>query len=389
MMTYNFDHLVERRGSDSYKWNDYEADVLPLWVADMDFAAPEPVIQALQERIAHGVFGYGRASAELLSVICERLHRLYHWDVTPDQLVFLPGLVTGLNVVSRAIGQPGNGVLVQTPVYPPFLKAPLNHGRTLDVAELAVRREGRLLRYEVDYDRFEAAITPRTRLFILCNPHNPVGRIYTPVELTHLAEICLRHNLVMCADEIHCDLLLDSAAHAPLATLSSEIADHTITLIAPSKTFNIAGLKCSVAIVSNPDLRRRLNFVAESMALRVNVLGYAATLAAYRDGAAWLAELLRYLTANRDFMVNYVLEHLPGLYTTVPEATYLAWFDCREAGLKGNPYQFFLKQARVALNDGVHFGPGGEGFVRLNFGCPRIILTQALERMQAALPAGN
>ena len=385
-MTYNFDEIIERRGSGSYKWEDYDADVLPLWVADMDFAAPEPVIRALHERIEHGVFGYGRPLPELLQVICERMEELYRWTVTPDQLVFLPGLVTGLNVVSRAIGKPGEGVLVQTPVYPPFLKAPLNQGRLLDIAELVVKREGRLLHYEVDYDAFEAAITPRTRLFMLCNPHNPVGRCYTRAELTRMAEICLRHNLVICSDEIHCDLLLDNASHLPLATLSPEIADRCITLMAPSKTFNLAGLKCSFAIVPNPELRQRLAFVAESMALRVNVLGYIAALAAYRDGADWLAELQCYLTANRDFLVNYVLEYLPGLSTTVPEATYLAWFDCRAAGIGSDPFLFFLNQAQVALNDGIHFGQGGDGFVRLNFGCPRSILVQALERMRAALP---
>lgn len=384
-MTYNFDQPIERRGTDSYKWNDYGPDVLPLWVADMDFASPEPVIRALQERVAHGVFGYGRATQELYEVICERMYRLYQWAVTPDQLLFLPGLVTGLNVVSRTIGQPGDGVLVQTPIYPPFLKAPINHDRTLDVAELAFSRDGQVLRYEVEYAGFEAAITPRTRLFILCNPHNPVGRSYTGEELARMAEICLRHNLVICSDEIHCDLLLDSVRHVPVAALSPEIADRCITLIAPSKTFNIAGLKCSVAIVSNPDLRRRLAFVSETMGLRVNILGYTAALAAYRDGADWLAELLPYLTANRDFLVNYVREHLPSLRTTMPEATYLAWFDCRETSIEGDPFNFFLKQARVALNDGTHFGQGGQGFVRLNFGCTRATLAEVLERIRAAL----
>ncbi|GAB4430555.1 MAG: PatB family C-S lyase [Anaerolineae bacterium] len=384
-MHYNFDQYIERRGGESYKWNDYGDEVLPLWVADMDFAVPEPVIRALHERVAHGIFGYGRPSPKLLDVICDRMQQLYHWTVSPEQIVFLPGLVTGLNVVSRAIGSPGTGVLVQTPVYPPFLKAPLNHGRILDGTELVARREGRRLVYELDYDAFEAAITPRTRLFLLCNPHNPVGYCYTAAELTRMAEICLRHNLVICSDEIHCDLLLGSAQHVPLASLAPEIAERTITLMAPSKTFNLAGLKCSFAIVSNPDLRRRLNMVSAGMALAVNVMGFTAALAAYRDGGEWLDQLRRYLTANRDFVVNYVQEYLPGLTTTVPEATYLAWFDCREAGIEGNPFQFFLKQARVALNDGAHFGPGGEGFVRLNFGCPRSILTQALERMRTAL----
>ncbi|MBI1881369.1 MAG: putative C-S lyase [Chloroflexi bacterium] len=357
-MTYNFDQSIERRGSDCYKWGDYDDDVLPLWVADMDFASPEPVIRALHERVAHGIFGYGRPSPELLQVICERMQQLYNWTITPDQLVFLPGLVTGLNVVCRAIGKPGDGVLVQTPVYPPFLKAQLNHGRTLDIAELAVSRKGRLLRYEVDYDSFEAAITPRTRLFMLCNPHNPIGHGYTREELSRMAEICLRYKLIICADEIHCDLLLDNTSHVPLATLSPEIAERCITLMAPSKTFNLAGLKCSFAIVPNPDLRRRLVLAASGMALAVNLMGYTAALAAYRHGAEWLAELRRYLRANRDFVVDYVQEYLPGFYTTFPEATYLAWLDCREAGIEGNPFQFFLKQARVALNDGVHFGPG-------------------------------
>lgn len=384
-MNYNFDQYIERRGGESYKWHDYGDDVLPLWVADMDFVVPEPVIRALQERVAHGIFGYSRPSPNLMDVICERMQQLYHWTVSPDQIIFLPGLVTGLNVISRAVGSPGSGVLVQTPVYPPFLKAPLNHGRILDGSELIAQREGRRLTYELDAAAFEAAITPRTGLFILCNPHNPVGRCYTAAELTRMAEICLRHNLVICSDEIHCDLLLDNARHIPIASLSPEIAERTITLMAPSKTFNLAGLKCSFAIVANVELRRRLNRVVAGMALAVNVMGLTAALAAYRDGGEWLDQLRVYLTANRDFVVNYVQEYLPGLTTTVPEATYLAWFDCREAGIEGNPYQFFLKQARVALNDGAHFGPGGDGFVRLNFGCPRSILTEALEQMRSAL----
>ncbi|NJN97058.1 MAG: putative C-S lyase [Anaerolineales bacterium] len=384
-MNYNFDQYIERRGGESYKWHDYGDDVLPLWVADMDFAVAEPVMRALQERVAHGIFGYGRPAPELSDVICERMQQLYHWTVSPDQIIFLPGLVTGLNVISRAVGSPGSGVLVQTPVYPPFLKAPLNHGRILDGSELIARREGRRLTYELDDAAFEAAITPRTGMFILCNPHNPVGRCYTAAELTRMAEICLRHNLVICSDEIHCDLLLDNARHIPIASLSPEIADRTITLMAPSKTFNLAGLKCSFAIVANAELRRRLNRVVAGMALAVNVMGLTAALAAYRDGGEWLDQLRVYLTANRDYVVNYVEEYLPGLTTTVPEATYLAWFDCREAGIEDNPYQFFLKQARVALNDGAHFGPGGDGFVRLNFGCPRSILTEALEQMRTAL----
>ncbi len=384
-MTYDFDRPIERRGTDSYKWQDYGDDVLPLWVADMDFAAPEAVLRALHDRVNHGVFGYGRPPAELTEVICERMQRLYQWEVTPEQIIYLPGLVAGLNLVCRAMGEPGEGVLVQTPVYPPFLTAPENHHLTLQTAELIYRREGQLLRYEIDDDQFEAAITPSTRLFILCNPHNPVGRCYTQAELTRLAEICARHDLIICADEIHCDLRLDDVPHLPLAALSPEIANRCITLMAPSKTFNIAGLDCGFAIVSNPNLRRRLTVASRGIVPGVNVMGATAALAAFKEGQLWLDEVLPYLAANRDFLVDYVLHHLPGLSLTAPQATYLAWLDCREAGIEGNPHQFFLKQARVALNDGPNFGPCGEGFVRLNFGCTRATLVEALERMRLAL----
>jgi cystathionine beta-lyase len=384
-MTYNFDLPIERRGSDSGKWGDFGEGVLPLWVADMDFAAPPAVLEALHQRVAHGIFGYGRPNPQLTQLICERLEQLYHWRVSPEQIVYFPGLVSGLNTVCRAVAEPGAGVLVQTPVYPPFLSAPANHNLTLEMAELAVTRQDRLLRYEIDFDVFNATISPRTRLFILCNPHNPVGRCYTQAELSCLAEASARHNLIICSDEIHCDLLLDGSQHIPLASLSSEIAERCITLMAPSKTFNIAGLDCGFAVVSNRELRQRLVKAALGIVPHVNVLGYVAALAAYQHGGEWLAELLRYLTANRDFLVSYVLEQLPGLKLTVPEGTYLAWLDCREAGLEGNPQRFFLKEAGVAFNDGTTFGQGGEGFVRLNFGCTRATLVQALEQMRAAL----
>ncbi len=384
-MTYNFDTPIERRGTDSYKWNDYGDNVLPLWVADMDFISPPAVLEALHQRVAHGVFGYGRPSPRLPQTICERLLRLYGWTVTPEQIIFLPGLVSGLNAVCRTINEPGAGVLVQTPVYPPFLTAPANQGLTLQTAQLAVTAQNRLLRYDIDYDAFEAAMTPQPKLFILCNPHNPVGRCYTREELARLAEVCLRHNLIICSDEIHCDLLLDGAAHLPIAALAPEIARQTITLMAPSKTFNIAGLECGFAIIQNPDLLRRFTTLNQGLVPGVNVLGAAAALAAYQEGGEWLTQLLAYLTANRDFMVEYVLEHLPGLQITNPQGTYLAWLDCRQSAAGDHPFHFFLTQAGVALNDGTMFGPGGEGFVRLNFGCTRATLVEALERMRAAL----
>ncbi len=383
----NWDQLIDRRNTGSMKWGNYEQDVIPMWVADMDFRSPEPVIQALHERVEHGVFGYTAPPAELAAVICERLARLYRWNVTPEQIVYFPGVVSTLNVICRAFGQPGDGVLVQVPVYPPFLSAPLNHGLILQTAELTPRVREHTLCYETDYDAFEAAITPQTRLFILCHPHNPIGRELEPAQLAQLAEICLRHNVLFVSDEIHGDLMLGGKQHIPPASLAPEIAERCITLMAPSKTFNLPGLGCSFAVVPQPEWRQRLARASEGIIPLINALGFTAALAAYREGGDWLAALLEYLTANRDFMVNYISDHLPSLRTTVPEATYLAWLDCRDAGLPSSPYEFFLQKARVALSDGAAFGPGGQGFVRLNFGCPRAQLAEALERMARAMSA--
>jgi cystathionine beta-lyase len=384
-MTYDFDQIVERRGSDSAKWGWYGEDVLPLWVADMDFHSPEPVIRALHERVEHGLFGYGLEPPDLREVIVERLQRLYGWQVSPEALVFLPGVVTGFNLACRAVTSPGEGVLVQTPIYYPILDAPGNAGLTLDEMELTRQPDGR---YVIDFDLFEGTITPQTRIFILCNPHNPVGRVFQRAELERMAEICLRHNVVICSDEIHCDLLFQGGRHLPIASLSSEIAGRAITLMAPSKTYNIPGLKCSVAIVQDDDLREKLKAArAGLVSMMVNVMGYVAALAAYRDGQAWLDEMLRYLESNRDFVFEYVNTRLPSVTMAKPEGTYLAWLDCRQANIPGPPHEFFLEKARVALNDGAAFGRGGEGFVRLNFGCPRSTLTEALDRMRDALAA--
>jgi cystathionine beta-lyase len=385
-MPYDFDRLPPRRQTDSLKWHRY-GNVLPLWVADMDFPAPEPILAALRERVAHGVFGYGAPPDALTETLCARMADLYRWAVTPEQIVYLPGLVCGLNVVCRAIGEPGDEVLVQTPVYPPFLSAPGYQERRLVTAELTVECRDGWLYYTFDDAAFAATIGPRTRLFILCHPHNPVGRAFTVEELTRLATLCERYDLTVCSDEIHCDLLLDGRRHTPLAALSPDIAQRCITLMAPSKTFNIPGLGASFAIIQNPELRRRFKQALRGIVPDVNILGLTAALAAYQHGGDWLRELLLYLAANRDYVADFVTRSMPGVRVTVPEATYLAWLDCREAGISGNPLEFFLQQAGVALNDGATFGPGGEGFVRLNFACSRALLTEGLERMRAALPS--
>jgi cystathionine beta-lyase len=386
-VVYDFDQVIDRCNTDSVKWRWYaqdgNEDVLPLWVADMDFAAPEPVIRALQERVAHGVFGYGAEPDGIREVIQERLARLYNWQVETDDLFFVPGVVTGFNVVSYAIGQPGDEILVEPPVYPPMLSSPKGVGRICKTVQLV---EGDT-RYERDLIRFEEAITERTSLFLLCSPHNPVGRVFERAELEQLAEICLRHNVVICSDDIHCDLVFRDHTHVPIASLAPEVAAQTVTLFAPSKTYNIAGLSCSVGVIQNPELRARLKEGVPRLVPHINVLGYAAALAAYRDGQEWLDELLVYLEANRDYLLEYITTHMPGVKCYKPEGTYLAWLDCRDTGIPGNPHEFFLEHARVALNDGVSFGAGGEGFVRLNFGCPRTILTEALGRMRDALDA--
>ncbi len=381
-MPYDFSRVVDRRHSDSVKWREYGEDVLPLWIADMDFPSPPPVIQALHERVEHAIFGYGTEPPELQPLLMERLHRFYGWQVPPEALVFLPGVAVGFNLACRALVGSGEGVLVQTPLYPPILAAPANARVNRHEMELTRQPDGH---YEIDFEAFDRAICEQTRLFILCNPHNPVGRAWRRDELERLAEICLRHGLTICADEVHCDIVYPGHQHLPIASLSPEIAERTITLMSPSKTFNMPGLHWALAIIPNPKLRNKLAVARAGLIQRPHNLGTAAALAAYRDGQPWVDDLLLYLKANRDFLVDYVTTQLPGIHVAKPEGTYLAWLDCRGAGIPGNPHEFFLREARVALNNGSTFGRGGEGFVRLNFGCPRPILREALERMGRAL----
>jgi len=381
-MSYDFDQIINRCGTDSLKWCLYPEDALSLWVADMDFRSPEPVIRALRERVEHGIFGYGAEPPELREVVVARLQDKYGWQVSPDWLLFLPGVVASFNLACQSLTSRGEGVLLQTPAYPPILDAPANAECTGDEMELTREADGQ---YSIDFDVFEGTITGRTRVFILCNPQNPVGRVFSREELERMAEICLRHDVVICSDEIHCDFAYPGYRHIPIASLSAEIGERTITLMAPSKTYNIAGLHLAVAIVPNQELRDKLGVARRGVAGEPDILSYTAALAAYRDGQPWLDEVLRYLEANRDFTCDCVCHHLPGISMGKPEGTYLAWLDCREAGIPGSPQQFFLEQARVALNDGPDYGRGGEGFVRLNFGCPRATLVEALSKMEKAL----
>lgn len=381
-MSYNFDQIIDRRRSDSVKWRYYAEDVLPLWVADMDFVSPEPVVRALTERARHGVFGYAAEPDALREILVARLADLYGWRVPEDAILFVPGVVAGFNMAARAVTSPGDGVLIQTPVYGPFLEVSRNAHLAMNGMELTRQADGR---YIVDLERMAGTFTDRTRAFLLCNPHNPVGRVFGRDELAGMAELCLKRDATIISDEIHCDLVFSGHRHVPIASLAPEIGRRTITLMAPSKSFNIAGLGCSFAVITDPDLRRQCQHATGGMMSHVDLFGYAAALAAYRDGHEWLADCLRYLEANRDFTAQYVAEHLPGIGMSPMEGTYLAWLDCRGAGLPGAPAGFFLEAARVGMHDGAWFGAGGEGFVRLNFGCPRATLAEALARMARAL----
>jgi cystathionine beta-lyase len=347
----------------------------------MDFISADPILQSLHQRIDHGIFGYTRPTQELRTVIRERLKRLYEWEIEEEDLVFLPGLVTGLNLAYHAFSHPGDEVLVQPPVYFHFVHDPVMHGRALGDPPLVQREDS----YEIDFDDFEKSINRRTKIFLFCNPHNPVGRVYSRKELERIAEICLRHNVIICSDEIHCDLLFPGYHHLPIAGLNPEVANQTVTLMAPSKTFNLAGLHCGFAIIQNPRLRKIWETFSHGLIPGVNIMGHVAAHAGYRDAQEWLDQVLLYLKDNRDFLEQFLKDKLPHIRMTKMEATYLAWLDCRDAGILGNPSDFFLRKARVALNDGSEFGKGGEGYVRLNFACPRKTLTEALDRMVSAL----
>ena len=375
---FDFDLIIDRSASDSVKWHKYSGkDIIPMWVADMDFQSPPAIIEALQRRIDHGVFGYGVPGEDLSETIMEYLQRTYQWHIDPKWLVWLPGLVTGLNVACRSVGQRGDSVLTTVPVYPPFLSAPRNSDRNLITSRMRFLNH----RWELDFDDLTARMDGRTRLFILCNPHNPTGRVFTFQELTKLAQLCLDRNLIICSDEIHCDLVLETGcSHLPIASISPEIARQTITLMAPSKTYNIPGLSCSYAIIPNDQLRRKFKAAMAGIVPHVNILGLAATQAAYTFGQPWLDDLKRYLRGNRDLIYSEVSK-INGLKMGPVEATYLAWIDACELNV-ADPARWFEK-AGVGLSDGREFD--GQGFVRLNFGCPRSRLRQVLSRMGRAI----
>jgi cystathionine beta-lyase len=365
-----FDHAPDRRGSGSNKWSRYAPDVLPLWVADMDFAAPPPILAALGTRLAHPVFGYAVPSAQLREAIAARLLKRFDWRVSPDDILVLPGVEPGFNMALRALVRQGGQVAVHVPAYPPILAAPGHWG--LRCCDIPVDADAGMLR---------KTLAPGDAL-LFCNPHNPTGRVFDSGALTAIAEACLSAGAVIISDEIHCDLVFDGRRHIPIASLAPEIAARSVTLMSASKAFNIAGLKAAFAVIPDRALRERVAACRLGMVDSVNAFGLAATLAAFTECEAWLAELLAYLQSNRDLLVDAV-RALPGISMTPPQATFLAWIDCRNSALAADPAGILLERGRVALSPGEDFT--APGFVRLNFGCTRATLREAVDRIGACL----
>ena len=369
-----------RRGQ---KWSLYPADILPAWVADMDFEVAAPIRAALAERVANNDFGYPLAPqrTDLPALFAARVAARFDWHIDPAEVVILSDVVQGLYLCLETLSAPGDGVLIQTPIYPPFLHAAAETGRRAVRCPLVVGAA----RYEIDFDALEAAVAQDTRVLMLCNPHNPSGRAFGRTELEQLAAFACRHDLVVVSDEIHAELVLSEDRHIPIASLGAEVAARTVTLMSASKAFNIAGLCMAFAHFGTPALRERFQRVPAHSRGGTNTLAIAAVQAAWTAGQPWLDEVLAYLRSNRDYLAAHCRAHWPQVKFFPPEATYLAWLDMRALALPGVPQEFFLQQARVALSDGRAFGEEGTGFVRLNFATSHELLAAVLARMDAAL----
>ena len=386
MTEFNFDESIDRTRHHSAKWSAVDDGCLPMWVADMDFRSPPSAINAMIERARHGVFGYTMDPPKLKEVVVERMERLYNWHITPEDVLFSPGLVLALCATCSGFGEPGDTVLIQTPVYGSFFKAVrANRKFAGNINMEYVADDAHSFHYENDYDEFEQVARDRqTSIHLQCNPQNPAGFIYSRAELERIAEICLKHKLLIVADEIHSDLILEGQ-HIPIATLSEEIAQNTLTMIAPSKTYNLAGMACSVLIAQNKEIRETMAAALQSISAHVNIMGYEAAYGAYSGGDEWLRQLLVYLKENRDFAIDYIRRHMPIIKTTLPTSTYLLWMDMRALPIDGDLMDFCHQSAGIAPSPGTFFGDAGEGFVRLNFGCPRATLATGLERLRAAV----
>lgn len=389
-MKYEFDKVIDRRNTDSSKWDmiikvSGDDDILPLWVADMDFPIAEPITEALRERLNHPVYGYTVVGDGLTSAVRDRMKRLYGWNLQPKQMVFTPGVMPAVNGALRAFTDPGDKVVIMSPVYPPFFSAIKNCGCEVSNSPLRIENG----RFEIDFDDLESRLSdPAAKVLLLSSPHNPGGRMWTESELRVLGEAAVRNGCVIVSDEIHCELPLYGRKHTPIPLLSEDIARHSIVCMAPSKTFNLAAMSASLIIITDDDLRAKFEKGKAGMVGSPNLFGRIAMEAAFRHGDDWLDAVLRYIEGNLEFLCMFFEERIPEIKVMVPDATYLVWLDCRELGMSTEELsEFFRKKARVWLNDGYTFGPGGEGFVRLNMACPRVTLEKALARIEGAVAA--
>ena len=394
-MKYDFDRVIPRRNTNSSKWDNNLAmfgteDVLDMWVADMDFPCPEPVVRALKERADHPIYGYTLPPESLYQSIIDRMERFYGWKIKKEWIVLGAGVVNGLFTAVQAFCRPGDEVVVQPPVYYPFYRTIANSGVT--AVHNNLKFDGQL--YTMDFDGLDTMFTPsisfpvrapRIKAVMLCSPHNPVARVWTGAELERLAAICLKNKCVILSDEIHCDLLFKGHKHTVLATLSPEVEQSTLTFMAASKTFNLAGLGTSFAVVPNDDLRKR--FIEARMGHPSgNLFGMVALEAAFRDGDEYLEQLRDYLQGNLEYFMDAVDKRIPRIKVMKPEGTYLVWVDMRGLGMSGRELQKFIRfKARLAFDDGFAFGPTGEGFQRVNLACSRSIVVEAVERLEKAV----
>jgi cysteine-S-conjugate beta-lyase len=385
---YDFDAVdpETKRGSRGEKWTVYPPEALPLWVADMDFPVAEPIRRVLQRAVDTSDLGYPihPRPTDLAAIFAARLRDRFGFEVDPRSVELVSEVVQGVYVGLLQLSEPGDGVVVQTPIYSPFFRAVEETGRALRESPLALGPAG----YEVDLDALRRAASG-ARVLLLCHPHNPTGRVFRRAELEAIAEVVVANDLVVLSDEIHADLVLSGPPFVPFASIAPELAARTVTFMSASKSFNIAGLRCAVAFFGSDALRRRFLGLPRHVRGGINILGLEASRAAWLHGEPWLDAALGYLRGNRDWLASFVASSLPGVRHHPPEATYLAWLDCRELALEPTPFRFFLERARVATSDGAVFGRPGEGFVRVNFATSRRLLTEALERMAKALHAGR
>lgn len=389
MGQYQFDQIIDRNNTNCDKWDDCEEefgrkDLIPLWIADMDFQSPPEVIQAIIDRAEHGIYGYTVRTAEYYRSVANWVKKRHGWDVSIDSICPAPGVVPTLAISVLAFTKPGDKILVQSPVYGPFFNMVEENNRRL-IANSLIYQNGI---FQIDFEDLENQIKdPEVKMLLLCNPHNPVGRVWTKQELQKMGELCLQYGVMIVSDEIHSDIVYSGNKHIPIASLSPELASISLTCLAPSKTFNIAGLKTSMVIIENRAKRERFLSMEHALNLQNNnVFGIEASMAAYNYGEKWLSELIQYLESNVLFIDQFLNSRVPGIKLVVPEGTYIPFIDCKELGLNSKDLQsFFVYQAGIAMNNGRDFGIEGEGFMRMNIASPRAIIQSALERIEKAV----